>query len=193
MIGTLAVGSRRRPRTRGFRLGLVAGLALPLVLLGASLIGGNSSTTDAPTADLAAERQALTDFEDELSPLVERGAATVVYGMRPGVTDIHQNGLDDATLVTMASGWVETMEGIRDDFAEIAPPSFLAEAASLYTDAFDAYAETARSLLAAAEASGEERQEHVTHAGEAGNRADALYDAAQADLARHRSRVGLGS
>lgn len=207
MISTLSLSgaANRGGRRRGFRLGAALGVAVPVLLLGIfSLLGGDdTSTTTASTAaadganagfseaELATQRDAFTEFEEALTPITERGAATVVYGMRPGIDDIFTGNIDDETLVTMSEGWVTAMESARDDLAAVEVPGFLSETGDLYRQAFDEYVETARALHAAAGATGDQRSELITTAAEHGNRADDLYDRAQAELRRHRQRLGL--
>lgn len=202
---SLSGTGRRGGRGRGFRLGAALGVAVPVLLFGIfSLIADETtSTTTASTtrsdsgaaglseAELDARRDALVEFEEALTPITERGSATVVYGMRPGINDIFDGNFDDEILVTMAEGWVTAMESARDDLAAVDVPGFLSETGDLYRQAFDEYVETARALHAAARATGEARSEHVTTASEHGSRADDLYDSARAELRRHRQRLGL--
>lgn len=193
--------SGRSGRGRGFRLGVAAGVVAPVALLAVlSFIGGNDSSPGGASvaqnaglseAELSAQRDALTSFEEALEPLTDQGAATVVYGMRPGINDIFDGRFDDETLTTMSAGWVDAMEAIRRDLAAIEPPEFLSETADFYRQAFDAYVETAAALHAAAQAGGDERQEYISTAAEAGSRADQLYDAAKAQIYEHRQRLGL--
>lgn len=193
MISTLTAPPLLRRRRRGFTVGIALGLMAPLALLLAlSLIpGGGSSEIQSVPPEIRAQRSALATFEDALAPVVDEGAATVVYGMRPGINDIYDQRFDDATLTTMAEGWVEATQRTRDRFEALEAPAFLAETADLYRQSFDAYHETARALLAAAQAGGEERTALITQAAEHGTRADDLYDAAKAGMAQHRQRLGL--
>lgn len=186
----------RRGKARGFRFGVAAGLVVPLVLLAAFSFVGDSGSRPAGVEGLSAEeasaqRDALRAFEEALAPVTETGASTVVYGMRPGIDDIHAERLDDETLTSMAAGWVQAMTEVREDFAAVEAPGFLEETVGLYREAFDTYLATAQSLRAAAQATGEERAGHISDAAEAGERADGLYDAAKAELAKHRERLGL--
>lgn len=194
MISTHALpSSLGRRRNRGFTIGVVLGLALPLtVLLVFSLVprDGNAEN-DTISPEIRAQRSALTAFDQALSPLVDTGAATVVYGMRPGIDDIYNQSLDDDVLASMAEGWVETTGTLGDDFAAIDIPDFLAETADLYRQAFDAYHDTARALLAAATSTGTERSQHISEAAEHGSRADQLYDTAKAQHDEHRQRLGM--
>lgn len=191
---TVALGHWPARRRRGFTVGVAAGALLPIaMLLAFSLVPRDTSQpTDRVAPEVAEQRQALTAFLDKLEPVTTVGAATVVYGMRPGINDIYDQRFDDETLVTMAAGWVKAMERAGRDFAAIEPPSFLSEATRLYAASFDAYLETARALHAAAGATGQERADHIAIAGEHGTRADRLYDAAKAEVQRHRERLGMG-
>lgn len=207
MISSLSLSgiSSRGGRSRGFRVGAVLGIAVPVLVLGifsllasddpststASTAGADGANARLSQAELAAQREAFTDFEEALTPITERGSATVVYGMRPGINDIFDGRFDDETLVTMSEGWVSAMEGVRDDLAAVEVPDFLSETGDLYRRAFDEYVETARALHAAARAGGDERSGHITAASEHGSRADDLYDSAKAELRRHRQRLGL--
>lgn len=182
-----------RRRNRGFTIGIALGLMLPLgVLLAFSLVSGDGDAGgEAIPAEVAADRGALAAFDEALAPLADTGAATVVYGMRPGIDDIHNQSLDDDVLASMAEGWVDATRTVRDDFAAIETPEFLAAAADLYRQAFDAYHETARALLAAATSAGAERAEHISEAAQHGSRADQLYESAEAQLDEHRTRLGM--
>lgn len=194
-------GAGRSGRGRGFRLGVAAGVVAPVALLAIlSFIGGNDSspggapaaqTAGLTEAELSAQRDALASFEEALEPLTERGAATVVYGMRPGINDIYDGRFDDETLATMAAGWVDAMEAIRRDVTAVESPAFLSETTDLYRQAFDAYHATARALHAATQTGGDQREEHISTAAEHGSRADILYDTAQAQLRQHRERLGI--
>lgn len=180
-------------RTRGFTVGVGLGLMLPMaVLLVFSLLqGGDDAGSGEISVEVAEARQALSEFEESLLPLIEDGGATVVYGIRPGIDEIHNESRDDEVLASMAQGWVAAMERVRGDFAAIEVPGFLEETAGLYRQSFDAYQEAAEALLAATRASGTERAEHISEAAEHGTRADDLYDTAKAQLAEHRARLGM--
>lgn len=184
----LALVPRGRRRQRSFRLGVAIGLLLPVgLLLAFSLVsGGGSPETTSTNAALAARQRALSDFEDALEPITEAGAATVVYGMRPGINDINGQRFGDETLVGMAEGWVQAMNAVREDFAAVAVPEFLAGVAELYRQSFDEYVATAEALLDAARASGDARSEHINRAAAHGTRADELYNDARAELEGYR-------
>lgn len=194
MTAALAIPSGSRRSNRSFKIGVAAGVALPLLLLVFALLPrDNPAPSNAAAGSLEPQRAAFAGFEDALEPLVQDGAATVVYGMRPGISDIHGQRFDDETLVGMAEGWVDATRTTRDQFATLDVPPFLAETAELYAQAFDAYHRTAQALLAAAGTTGDQRAEHITRAAEEGTRADQMYDQAKAELDAHRERLGLGA
>lgn len=195
MIGTFALGRGSLRTRRSFRVGVVAGVGLPVLVLAvfSVLPRGGSSTGEAVSPEVAAQRQAFSDFDEALGPIIADGAATVVYGMRPGINDIYDARFDAAALTAMAEGWVGAMERVREEFAQVEVPAFLWEVADLYAASFDSYVKTARRLHAAAQVSGEQRAQGVTRAAEHGTEADDLYDAAQAELERHRGRLGLAA
>ena len=192
MTGAFAVRPMALRRGRAFNLGLALGLVLPLGLLVAFSLVPRDRSPDVPR-EVAEQRDALAAFEKALQPVVDAGAAVVVYGMRPGIVDIYEGNFPDATIVTMSEGWVASMRDARDRFAGIDVPGFLSEAARLYRQSFDEYVATAEGLVAAARAEGEERGSLVSEAAAHGERADDLYEAAQAEVERQRVRLGVPS
>ncbi len=154
--------------------------------------GGEGTAADSDRDEAAAaERRALRRYEEELDPILDSCAFLVAQGMRPGVTDIAQGAFDDATLVTMASGWVDSTEELRERFEAVDPPAFLSEHAERLDEALGAYVQVARALRDAAEATGEQRQKLVAEVAPLGERADDLYDEARMILEEHRSRLGI--
>lgn len=178
---------------------VAVGAAVPLVAAAALTVladrDGATTAVPSPQADpagvVAGERQAFLTYEQAIEAAVQDGGFAVTQGMQPGVADIAEGAFPDETLVTMASGWVATMERVRGDLAAVDPPEFLTDTAGLYDEALAAYVEVAETLLAAAEADGEQRVALVEEVPALGERADDLWDAAEAELNRHRIRLGL--
>lgn len=196
MIAVAARPSRWSPRRRSFTAAVAVGAAVPV--LAAAAFAVLSERASSPTPDMASgtaapavERQALLTYEQAVEAAVQDGGFAVTQGMQPGITDITDGAFPDETLVTMASGWLATMERVRADLAAVDPPAFLVETARLYDEALGGYVEVAEALLAAAEATGTERAALVGQVPPLGERADELWDAAGAELDRHRARLGL--
>lgn len=144
-----------------------------------------------PGVEAAAEREAFRAYEEAVEQAVQDGGFVVTQGLQPGVADIAEGAYDDEALVTMASGWLTSIERVRGELAAVEPPEFLAEADRLFDEALAGYVEVARTLLAAAEASGDDRAALIEEVPVLGERADEQWNAAQAELDRHRERLGL--
>jgi hypothetical protein len=183
VIGTVALG--HRSRHRGFRLGVALGLMFPMALLLVFSVWPWGGGSDVPAQEKA-QRRALA-FEEDLKPVIDAGASVVVYGMRPGIVDIYEGNFADETLVAMSESWAASMRNARKQLAVVEAPAFLAEAARLYAASFDEYVALADGLVASAKATGEERVITISGAAAHGERADELYEAAKAEVERHRS------
>lgn len=183
---------RRRWFTAGLMLGVIAVFAA--VAAGAVLDDRTSSPSSSavqPDGDLVTQQAAFARFEEAVDRMVRDGGFLVTQGMQPGISDINQRRYDDDTLAGMARGWRASMRSVRAEFAAVQPPAFLAETARLYDEALAGYVEVADALLAATQATGARRatllDDEVPRLGEA---ADRLWEAAQAELERHRDRLG---
>lgn len=188
MIGVVAPLVRRR---RAFSLGVALGAVVPAVALGVlSVVVSQRSSL--PGRALESERRAFARYERAVDRAVEEGGFVVTQGMQPGVADIAGGALPDATLVTMAKGWRDSMERVRARLGAVEPPAFLREAARAYDAALAAYVEVAEALLRGAEARGAEWAALIEKVPPLGDRADQLWERAQAELERHRARLGLG-
>lgn len=174
-------------RSRWFSIGVALGVLLPaLALVALSAVGSCRSTSP------EAERRAFIHYEEAVERAVREGGFVVTQGMQPGLADIAEGALPDATLVTMARGWKGVIERVRAEFGSVEPPAFLEETARLYDGALAAYVAVAETLLAAADARGAQRLALIERVPVLGRRADDLWGRAEAELERHRSRLGLG-
>lgn len=187
MIGVVAA----RPRRRRFSAGFALGVLLPATVLGALAVVA-SLRSPPPATTLESERRAFAAYERAIERAVQEGGFVVTQGMQPGVADIVGGALPDATLVEMARGWRGSMERVRAELAAVEPPAFLREAARRYDAALAAYVEVAEALLSAAEGRDAEGAVLVERVPALGRRADELWERAQAELERHRARLGLG-
>jgi hypothetical protein len=187
---------RRPERRREFHRGAALGIGLPLLaLVVIALLGDRASAPPPPVPGsleaLAAEREALRGYGEAVDAAVHEGGFVVTQGMKPGIADIAEGAFPDATLVTMASGWVGSMEKVRSDLSGVRPPAFLLDVARRYDEALGAYVKVGKALIAAAEVTGAERAELIEKVPPLGQKADDLWDAAHVELERHRVRLGL--
>lgn len=177
-------------------MGLAVGAILPAVALGVlsllSALDSSSEPATSPTAAASeAERRAFLEYEEAVERAVQDGGFVVTQGMQPGVADIADGAYDDETLIGMARGWTGSMERVRDELAAVEPPAFLVEVASRYDAALAAYVGVGEALVAAAEATGEERAALIEEVPPLGDRADELWERARGELDRRRDRLGL--
>lgn len=164
------------------------------LFVSSALDGGNGDGdggANAASGEQAEQRRALVAYEEAIDPITKEGGRIVVEGLRPGITDIRDGTFSDEQLVTMAEGWRNQMRAVRRDLLAVKAPGFLDEAVRLYEKALDGYVRTAEKLLAAARATGEERQRLVDEVAPLGEAADDVYDRAGAVIDRHRRRLGL--
>lgn len=183
----------------GLAAGSLVTAVVVLVVVVTGRWGGSSTVSEvAPpeaTATLAAERRAVTDYDEALRPLLRDGGQVVADGLRPGVADIAGGAFVDEVLVRMATGWVAAMNDVAADVRAIPVPPALADVAVRYERALRTYVRVAESLLAAARTGGYERDALVEQASELGRLADELFDDAEDSLAavldRHRNESGV--
>jgi hypothetical protein len=119
-----------------------------------------------------------------MQALGAEGGQIVADGMKPGVADIASRTLPDEVLERMASGWLASMEEVRNEATALPAPGALAEAAVRFERAFIAYVRTAEALLSATRSEGSERDRLIDLAIASGSDADDLYDDALATLER---------
>ncbi len=136
-------------------------------------------------------RVLLVAYTAAVEPLAKEGGSVVVLGLKPGLTDIGQGRFPRARLVQMATGWVGALERTSTAFAAVLAPGFLTEAKANYDRSLRLYVKTAKTLLAAARAGGEQRRALVARAAERGRRADASFDRAKAIVDKFRTQLGL--
>lgn len=194
MTGVMAL-----QRRRGFRVGFVVGILAPALAVGGLAVVGSRPLSQPGSAGsieasaLEVERNAFIRYARSVDRVVREGGFVVTQGMRPGLADIADGRFSNDTLVTMAKGWLGSMERVRAELAAVAPPAFLTEAARRYDAALAAYVAVAEALLEGAEARGERRAMLIEQVPPLGRRADALWDRAHVELERHRARLGLST
>jgi hypothetical protein len=185
--------TRMRRPTRLVRVALacLAG-ALAAGSIQLALVGGGDDGSAVSRAERkAADIRSFLSYERAVQEVGERGAQVVIYGMKPGLSDIAESRLPSEVLVRMATGWARSVEQLRADLSALTPPAYLADAAAALDDAYGLYQRTAEALATAAASTGSVRAGLVEQAAALGNRADAAYDEALDALARARARLGL--
>jgi hypothetical protein len=179
----VTVGRSRSARGAGlgrrFIIGVVAGAVAVagLVPAIASIVGHRH----APRPEAARFAAAI----DELS---REGGQVVVEGLQQGLRDIASRSLTDATLATMADGWVARLRQLEGEVAAVpAPSAALRQLRDRYGAAIAGYRLVAETLRAAVSAGdGAARDGLVARAAEQGRAADRAFDAAAAQLRRVR-------
>lgn len=139
----------------------------------------------------ADQRAELVAYGEAVEPLVDKAGEVVARGLRAGVDDIHDSRYDDETLRNMTRAWVSDLRRIHKGFDGLDPPAFLNEAHGLYLESMERYVGVAETLAAAVEAGGQRRIDLVLRAAHLGERADAVYDRADALVDERRRRLQL--
>lgn len=161
------------------------------MVLGAGRWGATvtDDAPDAPPPELAADRRAVTAYDEALQPLLGDGGQVVAQGLKPGVADVAEGALDDEVLARMANGWVASLRDVTADVAALPAPPPLEEVSVRYERALRTYVRAAEALAAATRATGDERAGLVEAAAAFGRTADRLFDEAEAAMSAHRTWV----
>ena len=169
------------PRWRWSRQWALTGalVAAAAASIGQSVLFGSRDDASREVASAANEAEAVAAFLETIEPLLQEGGQVVAIGLKPGVTDVSDERYPQDVLVTMATGWMASLERIRGEIAATDPPRALADAHRLYVGALDGYVNTAAAVTAAASATDAERRAQLTElAAVLGVAADDLYDRA---------------
>ena len=185
-----------RPRSsRSVSVGALVGFVLcASVLAGAALIASRSSSSSRGTttsAAVRAQRAALVTWEAAIHPAVLAAGQVVALGPRQGVSEVANRSQPAAQLRTMAIGWHVRLTVLASQIATAPAPSFMRSAGVLLNQAMAGYVHAARSVLLAIPARGARRTSLLSTASADGRAADKAYDAAVADIAIWRTRLGL--
>jgi len=186
---SLVSPSRRRRPSAGWGAWLAAIVLLALIVTLVVTRAGDDD--DSAGEGRAAQRAQLLVFFEALDPITKDGGRVVQEGLKRSVTDLHQSKLPDAELLATAEADQAEMERVRDQLAALKAPSFLRATKTLYDHALRDYVVTARVLVAAARATGDERAALVRLAIDMGEETDDFYEQAEDALARARARLGL--
>ncbi|MEA3077758.1 MAG: hypothetical protein QOF60_2666, partial [Actinomycetota bacterium] len=137
-------------------------------------------------------RQQLEAYEDALTPHAKRGGFIVEEGLKYGLGQVSRD--EGGPVPFQAISWADQLTDVRREFnaqSHFVRGTRLEPAVADFDAAFALYIDAARTIGAAAIASGEPRRKLVDQAAETGRRADANYDAASALIQRFRREHGL--
>ena len=157
-------------------------VAVWLVAVGV-VVAGTLQLAGRREPEPSVSQASLDAFTSEIERLGAQGGQIVVDGMKPGVSDIAERALPDAVLARMASGWAASMREVQRELAAVEAPGALAAVAVRFERALVTYVRTAETLVAAAQASGEQRDALIDEAVATGTEADRLYEDALRALA----------
>lgn len=149
-----------------------------------------SSVASAPPVD-PEDVLAFQRYLDQLRPVVDAGAATVVLGLRNGVADVGQSRYEDEVLERMVDGWQAELAGLREDLRDLEPPHDLEEAHGALIEAMGHYTDVADQLEEALEVTGDARLELAKEAADAGERADDTWDRGALAIQAYARALGL--
>lgn len=149
----------------------------------ALLTAGSWQLAGRDVGDAGVSQASLEAFTAEIERLGAEGGQIVVDGMKPGVADIAERALPDAVLARMAAGWVASMREVQRELLAVDAPGDLAAVAVRFERALVMYVRTGETLVAAAYASGEHREDLIDEAVASGTEADRLYEDAMRALA----------
>ena len=175
-----------------------AGLALGSLGWGAvtALRSGDQDASAPTTSTLSpttvAERRALERFEEEMEAIAKEGGRVIQLGLKAGIGELDrgEEGEPEA-FAERARAWEAELRGYRRDLAALDVPPFLRSTEPKRLEAMDGYIEIARMLSEAAFVTGDERDALLDEAVETGERADDVWEEADAAITHHRRRLGL--
>lgn len=195
---------RRRMAVSGVLIGVLIGGVVALVVLDdratsvdpaatsspSSSVSPGSSVASAPPVD-PEDVLAFQRYLDQLRPVVDAGAATIVLGLRNGVADVGQSRYEDEVLERMVDGWQAELSGLREDLRDLEPPHDLEEAHGALIEAMGHYTDVADLLEEALEVTGDARLELAKEAADAGERADDTWDRGALAIQAYARALGL--
>jgi hypothetical protein len=168
---------------------VAAALVALAVTAGAGAAWATAGSGDGAPARVAPAQ--VEAFEESIFGPVKRGGRVVEQGMKPAVQAVAEG--DPSSVVLQAVTWVDELDAARAELTALTPPDGpgLGHITAGLAGALASYAEAARTIGAAAIATGEPRSRLLAQAVAAARAADDEYDRASALLQAARRRAGL--
>lgn len=160
------------------------------LLVGAVLaVGGVASWQSMQRSSVAEQRRTTETYVDALQPLAVDAGRVVELGIKDALQQVGAGEASDPALARSARSYARQLTGVRAEIVALDEPAGLDD--SGFVEAIDSYVAAARSLEAAALASGAQRSALIDDVTEQGRAADDDWDRAAGAVQDHLGEVGL--
>ena len=139
----------------------------------------------------SADQRAVAAYVAAIHPWIEEGGSVVAEGVKPRLADLDFGAVTPSEFRAEAVGWKAELERVRTGLDRVSAPAILRPAALLYDRALLRYEAAVDAFVAASYAPPSGIKAAVTAAVPTANRADAIYDRADAIVRAAQRRFGL--